>query len=341
MSIEDGTDIELSHLQIGEVVGSGGQGEVLEIAGTDLLCKRYRNPSRTNGEALATLAAFRQRLTPWDRSFLDSVAAWPLCRVTREGRSVGFLMRRAPAPLSWRTPQGTTRLLELQYLIRPSKAGFRTVPQPTPMERRSLALACVRVVDWFHRRGVVLGDISHANVLWGLDPEPRVHFLDCDGFRPLGGVAVQSATDTPDWSDPLTPASRHDFDSDAYKTALTIGRILTRTPYVTPGQRLDLVPGCLDEHQEAVIRKLFTEAAGDRRTRPVLSEWLHVLRDRDSDARPMSGQAQPVDAAQPPTDMVEFAEPPPTETAPPATGVRAAAKDTRDRKPINLRVSGR
>ncbi|MFJ7294168.1 hypothetical protein [Streptomyces collinus] len=353
MSVEDGADVELSSLQIGERIGVGGQGEVREIIGTEVLFKRYRDPSRTNSEALAALAAFRQRLSASDRSFLDSIAAWPLCRVTHGRRGVGFLMWRAPSLLSWQTPQGTTRLLELQYLLRRPKAGFRTVPQPTPGERSALALACVRVVDWFHRRGVVLGDISHANVLWGLRPEPCVHFLDCDGFRPLGGVAVQSATDTPDWSDPWTPSSRHDFDSDAYKTALVVARIIAQDPYVIPGERLELVQGCLDEHQETAVRQLFAEAAGERRTRPALSAWLDILRGCDIGApeRPRQGQAESVDVVLAQTergDRAEQVEPvgpheeaDPAESVPPHVGARPVSREVRDRKPINLRVSGR
>lgn len=353
MSIEDGADVELSHLQIGELVGAGGQGEVLEVTGTDLLYKRYRDPSRTNGEALAALAAFRQRLSPWDRAFLDSVAAWPLCRVTQGGQSVGLLMRRAPGSLSWRTPQGTTKLLELQYLIHAPKAGFRTVPQPAPWERRALALAYVRVVDWFHRRGMVLGDISHANVLWGLRPEPRVHFLDCDSCRPLGSAAVQAAADTPDWNDPLTPAFRHDFESDAYKIALVVARIVTQNPYIAPGQRLDPVPGCLNEQQEASVRVLFAEAAGDRRMRPIPSEWLNILDGHDTGApeRPGSVPADPVDVAQMYTNQVDpteyaqqvgpVAQAAPAESAPPPADAPPVSQEVRDRKPINLRVSGR
>ncbi|MEU4107278.1 hypothetical protein [Streptomyces sp. NPDC027717] len=351
MRIDGGGDIELSALPIGSLIGSGGQGQVLELTGTDILCKRYRDPSGTNGEALAVLAAFRQRLPSADREFLDSVASWPLCRVTDRGRGVGFVMRRAPGEFSWRTPQATSKLLELQYLIRPAKVGYRTIPQPTPSERRALALACVRVVDWFHRRGMVVGDISHANVLWSLRPEPRVHFLDCDGFRPIDGVTVLAATDTPDWSDPLTPPSQHDFDSDAYKTALAVTRIITRDPYLVPGDRLEPVPASLDHYQEARVRKLFSNAAGARRTRPVLSEWIHALSDHGTEAeQPVRFQEESTDTKPvylDPDDRPEeleparpVAEPDPAEPPSP-TEAPPASREVRDRKPINLRVSGR
>ncbi|MFK4107635.1 hypothetical protein [Streptomyces sp. NPDC002176] len=350
MRIDGGADIELSSLPLGSLVGSGGQGQVLELAGTDVLCKRYRDPAGTNGEALAVLAAFRQRLAPVEREFLDSIAAWPLSRVTDRGRGVGFLMRRAPGEFSWRTPQETSKLLELQYLIRPSKVGYRTIPQPTPPERRALALACARVVDWFHRRGMVVGDISHANVLWSLRPEPRVFFLDCDGFRPVDGVTVLPATDTPDWSDPLTPPSQHDFDSDAYKTALAVTRIIAQNPYLVPGDGLDPVPESLDRYQEAAVRRLFSDAAGARRTRPVLSEWLHALSDHGREAlqTPLfpeeTGDTRPLyldlDQRTEEPEQTTRVDPDPAEPEPPLS-TPPPSREVRDRKPINLRVSGR
>ncbi|MGW7455082.1 hypothetical protein [Streptomyces sp. NPDC054787] len=319
MSVEDGEDVTVAALSLGGLMGRGGQGEVHAIDGGDLAFKRYRYPSKIDQAALAALPAFRQRLHPSDRSFLDAVAAWPLCRVTHGGHGVGLLMRRSPARMSWRTPTGETRLLELQYLLRPPRAGFRTVPQPTPRERRALALAFVEAIDWFHGAGIVLGDISHANVLWALDPEPGVYFLDCDGFRLVGGPPVQPQTDTPDWDDPRTPAFGACRDSDAYKTALAVARIVAQDPYVMPGQELRPVAGCLDERQEAAVVGLFAEAAGERGTRPAARAWYLALALNGGDtAAPDAGRP----ALGPP-------------------GPRPVPDGFRDRKPINLRVSGR
>ncbi|MFD7446013.1 hypothetical protein [Streptomyces sp. NPDC059909] len=280
MSAEDGADVARSSLKLGDRIGSGGQGDVHAIANGSLLFKEYKNPSTVNGHALSDLVTFRQRLNLTDRSRLDALAAWPLCRVVESRRTLGFLMRRAPAHMTWRTSTGATRLLELQYLIRPPKVGYQGVPQATPEQRRALALICVETVSWFHSAGLIIGDISQANVLWSLTPEPAVHFLDCDGFRRVGREAVQAQAATPDWNDPLAPSTDASVDTDAYKTALVAGRIITREPYLRPGQELTLVSGCLNERQAAAARNLFSQAAGERGARPRPGEWQTALSDR-------------------------------------------------------------
>ncbi|MDG9689542.1 hypothetical protein [Streptomyces mutabilis] len=280
MSAEDGTDVARASLALGERVGSGGQGDVHAVTGSPLLFKEYKDPSKVNSTALADLVGMRQGLGQTDRSRLDALAAWPLCRVLEGGRTLGFLMRRAPAHMSWRTATGATKLLELQYLIRPPKAAWQEVVQPSPEERRALALACVEAIGWFHDAGLVIGDLSQANVLWSLSPGPAVHFLDCDGFRRVGRAAVQAQAATPDWNDPLAPSTDATVDTDAYKTALVAGRIVSRQPYVSPGEDLDLVPGCLNDRQSERVRKLFAQATGERGTRPRPSEWQTALSDR-------------------------------------------------------------
>ncbi|MFI9616855.1 hypothetical protein ACIHCM_35130 [Streptomyces sp. NPDC052023] len=232
MSTEDGADVARASLVMRDRVGIGGQGDVHALADGSLLFKEYKYPSKVNGGALADLVAFRQSLGQSDRSRLDSLAAWPLCRVVDGGRPLGFLMRRAPSDVSRRSAVGTTKLLELQYLIRPPKVAWQEVAQPSPELRRALALAlaCMEAIGWFHSAGLVIGDISQANVLWSLSPDTAVHFLDCDGFRRVGRAAVQAQAATPDWNDPLVPSTDATVDSDAYKTALVAGRILAKDP---------------------------------------------------------------------------------------------------------------
>ncbi|GAA3051134.1 hypothetical protein [Streptomyces glomeratus] len=280
MSAEDGADVTRASFTLGDRVGSGGQGEVRALSDGSLLFKEYKDPSKVNGGALADLVAFRQSLGQSDRSRLDSLAAWPLCRVVEGNRVLGFLMRRAPSDMMWRTAAGSTKLIELQYLIRPPKVAWQEVAQPTPQQRRALAVACAEAIGWFQSAGLVIGDISQANILWSLTPGVAVHFLDCDGFRQVGRAAVQAQAGTPDWNDPLVPSTEASVDTDAYKTALVVGRILAQEPYVAPGQELKLVTGCLNDRQEGGVRRLFSQAAGERGTRPRPSEWQTALSDR-------------------------------------------------------------
>ncbi|MCK8676018.1 hypothetical protein [Streptomyces lichenis] len=281
MTVADGADVNRSTLALGSRAGSGGQGEVHRVGDGTVLFKEYKDPGKVDGGALAALVALRQSLAPGDRDRLDGLAAWPLCRVVEGGRPVGFLMHRAPERMTWLTGAGTGKLLELQYLLRPPRAAWQQVPQPTPEQRRVLLLACVEAVEWFHDAGLVIGDISQANVLWALDPQPSVHFLDCDGFRQVGRGPVQAQAGTPDWNDPLTPSSEASVDTDAYKTALMVARVLAQDPYAVPGSGLRLSVPCLNERQEGAVRRLLAQAAGAKGTRPHPSEWRMALSERD------------------------------------------------------------
>jgi hypothetical protein len=190
-------------------------------------------------------------------------------------------MRRAPATMTWRTRSGEVKLTELQYLLRAPKPAWDGIVQPLPGQRRDLLLCLVRLVDWLHLMGLVLGDVSQANVLWTVRPEPAVFMLDCDGFRVSGMPPVLAQADTPDWGDPLAPPGTVTVDSDRYKAALAIGRVLAQDAYALPGGPLAVVPGVLDERQEAAVRDRFAQAGGACGTRPTLAEWGNALSGRD------------------------------------------------------------
>lgn len=71
-------------------------------------------------------------------------------------------------------------------------------------------------------------------------------------------------------------------DSDRYKAALVIGRVLAQNAYASPGKPLNLVPGVLDERRETAVRQLWQQAAGACGTRPDLGQWRTALAGRDT-----------------------------------------------------------
>ncbi|MFD8014265.1 hypothetical protein [Streptomyces sp. NPDC058955] len=293
MTADDGADVEQARLPLAGKLTAGGQGEVHEVGGPgDLLFKRYLEPQKADGSALAALVALRLGLAPEERRRLDREAAWPLCRVTDGGRVVGFLMRRAPASMTWRTAKGETRLTELQFLLREPKAATRTVRQPTPEERLALGVALAELVDRLHTMGLVVGDLSQANVLWSLDPEPSVHLIDCDGARITGHPPVLAQADTPDWQDPKAPPGTVSVDSDRYKAALMLGRVLARDPYVTPERPLEVLPGVLDNRRLDAVLRLWGRAGGAYGSRPGLGEWRTALAGRET-VRLQAGPPRP------------------------------------------------
>lgn len=279
MSTDDGADVALSTVRIAAKLGDGGQGEVHELTGPgNLLYKRYRTRNGLNADSLTALVQVRRRLPAADRAYLDAATAWPLCRVVDGGHVTGFLMRRAPRTMSWTPPDGGPRkLTELAFLLRPPKDAWRTVRQPDPAQRHALIVALVELLGRLHRLNLIVGDISQANILWTLDPAPAVFLLDCDGIREVSRPPVLPQADTMDWHDPLAPAHLVTMDSDRYKAALAVLRLLARNPYLTPGEPFTPLPGVLDGRQEAAVRRLATAAAGPHGTRPDLGQWLTAL----------------------------------------------------------------
>ncbi|MCB5166316.1 hypothetical protein LG634_15915 [Streptomyces bambusae] len=283
MTIDDGADVPLGGLHPDRKIGDGGQGEVHTLTGLPgVLYKSYREPRQVVGGALTDLVAVRQALAAPDRAVLDTATAWPLCRVTDRGQVTGFLMYEAPASMTWTAGDGSTRLTELQYLLRPAKAAWKAVEQPAPTQRYVLAVALVELLDRLHAMGLILGDLSQANVLWTLRPAPAVFLLDCDGLRLAGRPPVLAQADTPDWQDPKAPPGQASVDGDRYKAALAVGRILCQDAYVRPGSHLDLVPGVLDDRREHAVRRLHEEADGAHGTRPHLGQWRIALAGRET-----------------------------------------------------------
>ncbi|MGW3667533.1 hypothetical protein [Streptomyces sp. NPDC005141] len=283
MSAADGADVSLGSLVLGVRVGDGGQGEVYDVAGPGgLLYKSYREPGKADGGELAALVALRQGLAPADRDRLDRETAWPLCRVMDGGRTTGFLMNRAPDAMTWRTARGEARLTDLSYLLRAPKPAWQTVAQPSPAERYALVVAVVGLVQWLHTLGLVVGDVSQANVLWTVRPAPGPYLLDCDGVRLVGRTPVLEQADTPDWHDPLAAPGTVTVDSDRYKVALVVGRVLSQDAYVAPGKPLHPLTGVLDDRRAEAVRALWEQASGPRGTRPHLAQWCTALAGRDT-----------------------------------------------------------
>ncbi|MEV6972902.1 hypothetical protein [Kitasatospora sp. NPDC093806] len=300
-ALAHGFDVDLALLNLGDEAGRGGQGRVQRLDGyPGLLLKHYLDPGKVNGRALTELVALRHGLPAADRDRLDAQTAWPLCRVVDGPRCVGFLMREAPPAMTWLTGAGARKLTEAQYLLYPPRAATQGVLRPDPEQRLALLLEVVGLVGRLHRRGLVIGDLSHANVLWTVRPEPAVYLLDCDGIRRIGAAPVLEQADTPDWADPLSPhGSAATVDSDRYKAALLIGRTLAQDPYLTPGQPFEPLPGVLADRSAAMVRRVWEQAGGAYGTRPDLHTWRAALEGRDAIALTPPG-AVPPRPSQPP-----------------------------------------
>ena len=254
-----GRDVEEDGLQLGEELGSGGQGRVSRVVGQSagLVFKQYKTADADPG-ALKMLVDFPLLLQPREREFLLDRSAWPLARVMREDRVSGFLMREIPENFYAPDGRGKMRARELTYLLYKPKPAWGKIARydDTVRMRVEIAMQFARLVRLLHARSLVVGDVSMNNLLWVPGDPASVFLIDCDTIRQLGSPPVLSRADTPDWEDPLLPTGGHDLYSDRYKLALLVGRVLTRSPYLRPGEELKFVRGLPDSIADKVRETL-------------------------------------------------------------------------------------
>ncbi|TXK43277.1 hypothetical protein [Nonomuraea sp. C10] len=270
----------------------GGQGVIIRVLGPEnLVYKEYMpHVGHVNGRALAELVDFGHRRTAGEVGFLLAQCAWPVARVVHEGRVTGFLMPHVPREF-YGPIGGKPKLVELQYLLYEPNWAWQSLHQPSITGRLEIATMAAKMIDLLHTHGWVVGDLSFRNLLWRPGAPYKVFMLDCDGLRRHGGEPVLRQAHTPDWDDPYQPSSGPELDTDRYKLALLVGRVLARTASVRPGQEPTLLPGLPDQVLTAV-RELFTRAHGPRGSRPSAAEWVQALvgRKRIAVTRPSRPQ---------------------------------------------------
>jgi hypothetical protein len=280
-------DVDEQTLTLGPELGSGGQGRVrrVEGQGEPLVFKEYKVSGADPG-ALKLLVDFPATLQLYEREFLQGCSAWPLARVFKNGQVSGFLMREIPAHFMAPNSAGSLKMREVQYLVYDRKPMWGdNVPAAgiSAQARISVATAFVELMSMLHAKTLVIGDVSMNNVLWTTRSEDatEIFLIDCDGIRGLGSRPVLPQADTLDWNDPRQkPQAGPDMDTDRYKIALLVGRVLSAAAYLRPGEPLRPVPG-VPARMAARLAVLWQRAAGPCGTRPAASQWSMALSNRD------------------------------------------------------------
>lgn len=291
------SDAQLADLGPSEQIGDGGQGTVHRLSRLrGLLLKRYHPHVAVDADELDLLIRAPMYMTEEDRGFVLATTAWPTARVFDGGTCVGFLMPEAPARFSTELA-GRPVLRELQYLVYRQRKMWSALRLPSPEERQTLVRAYVHLFQVLHRYGVVIGDVSMRNLLWTLDDRPSVYAIDCDGFRLDGRAPAVPQAQTPEWADPTAGNGLATLDSDRYKLALLVARVLLSDPRITPEAivasqdlRSRVTPG---------IMGLLDQASRPGQ-RPSADSWVRVLEGRPilTVERPPGAPQQPRSAPQ-------------------------------------------
>lgn len=284
-------DVDEDELSLGSVLGRGGQGTVIPVkgSGSGLVYKRFRYTDQ-DFTALRRLQELRAGMAIWSRRYLDLHTAWPLNVVLRNGEPSGYLMQEVPATFLGQTQAGY-KLRELQYLLYKPTLMWGDIRSPDIESRTEIALEMAMLIRFLHEQHVVVGDLSMSNLLWSADGPAKIFMIDCDTARLLGHPSAIRRVETAGWADPLPGAAGPDLESDRYKLALAVGRVLSRDATVVPGQVLPLLPG-VPKSRAREIQSLWSRAALPRAYRPDAMTWVDALAGQtatDEGLRPRQG----------------------------------------------------
>jgi len=279
-------DVDEGALQRGPELGAGGQGWVYRVLGQpDTVYKKYKDPAKANPDALQALIDLPDTLQPSQRDRLYGRTAWPRTRVYDQMRLSGFLMREIPAEYMGPNTAGKLILRTLEFLLykpRPMWGGIIPADGVDVETRIEVAREFSALMALLHGKALVIGDVSMRNVLWtGTDEESTTIFLiDCDGIRQVGKPPVMPQPDTPDWNDPDQSPNGPDLDSDRYKLALLVGRVLARQAYIRPGKDSLSLPPDLPDRMRTRVETLWKQAARPHGQRPDATQWQQALANR-------------------------------------------------------------
>lgn len=273
--------IDRDALNLGERLGSGGQGVVYRVLDRkindrwDVAYKEY-DPSIQEDldvEVLQAMVELIPQLPGPTAEWLCAAAAWPAAIVERNGRGSGFLMRIVPDEYRFDyTDFGgtvTRRLATIEFLLNDDSYTSSIGLHADERTRLRLLADLSAKVSRLHELGIAVGDMSPKNLLFAPGDQPSCFLLDCDAMR-LNGRTVLPQAETPGWQVP-PGEERGTPSSDAYKFALLAIRMFARD------QGSHDVDALADAGRPELVELARKALLGPQGNRPAPDEWTEHL----------------------------------------------------------------
>ncbi|MEU1995031.1 hypothetical protein ABZ511_11315 [Nocardia gamkensis] len=273
-------------------LASGGQGVVYSAPGARMkyakavVYKEYKAavlPS-VSVDVLDEMPAYLESLPFAEGMDLLSRVAWP-CRLVEADNSIqvtGFVMPAIPDEFFIKMTMSSavqSKTAEFQHLLNGDTFLARRGIPLTERHRYELLADAAEALTILHRHHIAVGDLSPKNLLFSLQPDRKVYFIDCDAMR-LRSRSVSAQVETPDWEVRVINPGEElaTAQSDAYKLGLLVLRLLagdqsTRDPHRLPAA----APSAVRVLVDAAL-----SATPGQRPRP--ADWLPALTDAATNA---------------------------------------------------------
>src|ERR1700744_345927 len=202
-----------TEITLGELIGSGKEGDVYRLAEQPTVCaKVYRERRADVPHHIGVLMGMDS--TDWYlREERHLEVAWPfeICE-GEDGTAVGFFMSTLP---------------ERYFPVRDAFSTARRARTPSLNWGCHVALAAdlARMVGKLHAKGMLVGDLALPNL--AASSTGRVLFLDSDSFViTLGGKTYGGGTWRPDNSPPDGGPGKHTVETDYFALAVAVCELL-------------------------------------------------------------------------------------------------------------------
>lgn len=216
--------VRASELGTHDQIAEGGEATVHRLSEyPDFLYKQFKAPRPWEGD-LQQLVLLPAHMHSDHRKLLLSRTAWPVAGVLDDvGGCIGSIMPCAP-PEFWFSPHRTAVLRPIAELCFPAKLSQRSIRRPSIGEVLTVLCHGAELLSVLHGYAAVVGDISHANWAFSVDPEPGLFAVDCDSYF-VTGAAHDRYRQTPDWHGPQGNTAT--IASDLAKFYLLVHRVLS------------------------------------------------------------------------------------------------------------------